>query len=123
MPASLAAAKAALLTTFFPAGVPAVSGVLVVFDFEPTRAELSAGVSMTISSAGITPTDYRTAVRIYVKVSGSSKAAQDLMDGLVTAADALPSSVFGDSNWRIRYLEADDLLQAECIYESGRDDL
>ena len=123
MAATLALARSDLFAFFFAAGAPTIANVVVALDYEPPRDEITAPVTLTVSSAGITTTDWRIATRIYVKVSGSAEIAQELLETVLMAVDRAVDSRYGPSEWRIRLLEADGLLQAECIYERGREDL
>lgn len=123
MASTLAQARSDLFAFFFSGGVPTISGVVVALDYEPPRDEITAPVTLTVSSAGVTTTKWRVAVRIYVKVSGSAEIAQDLIESVLLDADHAVDSRYGESEWRIRMLEADGLLQAENIYERGREDI
>lgn len=123
MAATLAIARTDLFARFFSGGAPTITGVVVALDYEPPRDEITAPVTLTVSSAGIAPADWRIAVRLYVKVSGSSEIAQELLESVLMDVDRAVDSRYGDSQWRIRLLEADGLMQAECIYERGREDL
>lgn len=122
MAATLAQARADLFAFFFSGGVPTVPGVVVALDYEPPRDEITAPVTLTVAAAGISSTMWRIAVRLWVKVSGSSEIAQEILETVLLATDHAVDSRYGPSEWRIRLLEADGLLQAECIYERGRED-
>lgn len=122
MATTLAQARTDLFAFFFSGDEPTIDDVVVALDFEPPRDEITAPVTLTVSSVGVTTTTWRVAVRIYVKVSGSAEIAQDLIETVLIAADDAVDSRYGESEWRIRLLEADGLLQAECIYERGRED-
>lgn len=123
MATTLAVARSDLFARFFSGGVPTISGVVVALDYEPPRDEITAPVTLTVSSAGIAPANWRVAVRLYVKASGSQEIAQELLESVLMDVDHAVDSRYGDSDWRIRLLEADGLLQAECIYERGREDI
>ena len=122
MAATLAQARSDLFARFFSGGVPTIANVVVALDYEPPRDEITAPVTLTVSSAGITSTDWRVATRLYVKVSGSAEIAQELLETVLMDVDDAVDSRYGPSEWRIRLLEGDGLLQAECIYERGRED-
>lgn len=119
---SLAAAKAELYAAF-GGNTSTIANVVVILDYEPPRDELPAAVTITIQTMGVTPDYFRFAVRIYVKATGVSKVTQDLMDSILMDVDRAVSSGFGESEWRIRALDAEGLLMAENNYECGRDDL
>ena len=120
---SLAAAKDELYAAF-GGGTPTITNVVVVLDYEPfNKAELNAASVVTIQTLGITPEFFRFTVRVYVDVSGGSKVTQDLMDTILMDVDHAVDGGFGESEWRIRYIEADGLLQAENTYECGRGDI
>ena len=122
MATSLATARTTLFGFFFADGAPTISGVVVALDYEPPREEITAPVTLTVSSFGVTTTVFRSAVRLYIKVSGSAEIAQDLLETVLMDVDHAVDSRYGESEWRIRLLEADGLLQAECVYETGRED-
>lgn len=120
---SLAAAKAELYATFFDGSSSLIDNVVVVLDYEPPKEELTAAVTITIATLAVTPSEFRFAVRIYVKVSGGPKVTQDMLDTVLMDVDHAISSGFGESDWRVRLLEADALLMAECQWECGREDV
>lgn len=123
MATTLAQARSDLFAFFFSGGAPTIANVVVALDYEPPRDEITAPVTLTVSSFGVTTKSWRAAVRIYVKVSGSAEIAQDLIETVLMDVDHAVDSRYGESEWRIRLLEADGLLQAECIYERGREDI
>lgn len=112
---SLAGARADVATA-----LNAVTGVTTAYDHEPTTH--GKPVALTVSSAGIAPTDYLIAVRIYVTTETPVEEAQATMDAVVEAADnALPSWA-GPSNWSIEWDQEEGQLVATCILEVGRED-
>lgn len=122
MAASLALARSDLFDIVSTVDFSIDDTVVVPLDFEPPRDEITAPVTITVSSVGVTTTDWRVAVRIYVKVSGASGIAQGILETILLDIDHAVDSRYGESEWRIRLLEAENLLQAECIYETGRED-
>ena len=118
---SLAAAKAELYAAF-GGDTSTIDDVVVILDYEPDKDEMPAAVTVTIATVGVTPKTFRFTVRIYIKTSGGAKVTQDLMDTILMDVDHAVSGGFGESEWRIRLLEADNLLMAENTYECGRED-
>lgn len=112
---SLAGARADVATA-----LNSVSGVTTAYDHEPVAHDKP--VALTVSSAGIAPTDYLIAVRIYVTTEIPVEDAQDKMDSVLEAADnALPSWA-GPSQWSIEWDQEQGQLVATCVLEIGRED-
>lgn len=121
---SLGAAKAELLALLAPAGVPAIAGVTCVYGFEPYSGQAQGPVAITISTAGMTPTEYLIVVRVYQTVDVDAEAAQAAMDLLIAAVDTLVGSTgrFGPSSWTVEYDRELNKLVAANILEAGRED-
>lgn len=125
---TLAATKAELYGLLWSANAPtfSASGVdaasVHVYDHEPKA--MSHPFSVTIATAGMTPTDWVIAVRIYADTArADAKTAQDQLDLLVPAVDAKIGSNggFGPSAWEIVWDPDLDALVATNLLNIGRD--
>jgi hypothetical protein len=119
---SLAAAKAELYALLQTGGTPTVSGVTAVFDYEPFSGQSAKPVAMTIFTAGMTPTDYLIALRIYHTTEVDVAAAQAALDTIIQATDALMTSGFGPSEWTVEFQVDIAALVATNVFQVGRED-
>lgn len=117
---SLAAAKAELHALITTGGLPA--GVTVSYAHEPAPGHLQKPAAITIFTAGMSPTDYLIALRIYVTTDVDAVKAQDDLDTLIMLVDARMTSGFGPSNWDVEWFADLGALVATCVFEVGRED-
>jgi copper chaperone CopZ len=114
---TLKAARADLAAAVTTA-VAALSGVTVLAYDPPTIS----GNAVTVSTAGVTDTEWRLFVRVYVDAV-QSEAGQDLLDDVVGAVeDGLPSSV-GRSDWDFAFDESKGCFVMLTTVDYPREDL
>lgn len=123
MPASPAAARAALYALLAPNGVPALTGVTRVYDHERAPGDLIKPVAVTIFNAGMTPAFYVLEIRLYVSTESSASWAQKELDRLMIEVDGLMTATFGASNWSTVFDAELGFLVATCTLDQvGRED-
>lgn len=96
-----------------------------VYDHEPRGDHMQSPVSVTISTAAMTPTEWTVVVRVYVTTAHySAKVAQDNLDLLIPAVDVKIGSTaaFGPSQWDIAWEDSLDAFMASCVLSVGRED-
>jgi hypothetical protein len=103
--------------------VTAVAGIVDV-DVLPYDPPTISGTAVTVSTAGVAPTDWRLYVRVYVPAI-QSEEGQDRLDDVVeaveTVADSLGSSV-PRSDWDFVYDDGKDCFLMVTIVEYPRED-
>lgn len=99
-----------------------LTGVGKVLDHEPLPDRLPRPTAITISPAGFTATDWRTAVRLYVDTRSDVEKAQDTLDDLALAADNALDDVFARSQWDVEFSPELEAFVATTILESPRED-
>lgn len=114
---SLAAAKVEL-----KALVEAASPTTPVYGFEPNSGQALKPVAVSISTAGMTPTEYLIGLRIYVSAESSVERAQTTLDALITALDAGMNARFGPSSWTVEWHDELVAYVATNVFEVGRED-
>lgn len=101
----------------------AVAGFSVtVLDFDPPSI---SGDTITVSTAGVTATDWRLFVRVYVDAIQSSEG-QDLLDDLVEACETVGEglgSVVPRSDWEFAYDESKGCFLMLTTVDYPREDL
>lgn len=117
---TLVNAKAELYGLLQTGGTPTVSGVTVVYDHEPKK--IDGPVAVTLSTDGMSPTEWRIALRLYISISADQKAGWDSVDSLMPAVDHKINAHFGPSDWTVERTEQGDYLVATNILEVGRAD-
>lgn len=111
---TLTEARQALATQIAAADLDGVT----VYDHEP--AMVTAGVSVTVSSAGFTATEWLLSVRVYVSAR-TPESDQDLLDQHTTAVDAvLDPAPLGQ--WDFGFDEERDALVGTATVPYPRED-
>lgn len=103
----------------------AVSGVTKTYDHEPTN--LTKPVSITVSTAGMGPTEYRLNVRVYVSADSDVDAAQESLDAVILATDLAMTATAGftPGDWEADTFENgpnQSWFVATCTLEAVRGD-
>lgn len=80
-----------------------VSGVDAYYDHEPASGHRQGGTTLTVATAGLTPTHWLYTIRLYVDGMVDAEKAQEDLDTLVPAIDALVSSGFGPGEWTFEW--------------------
>lgn len=120
---TLANAKAELFGLLQSGGTPTVAGVTKVFDHEPASGQALKPVSITLFTAGATPTEWLITVRVYVSADVDVRKAQADLDLLMAAIEARLTSGYGPSQWDIEYADDLKMLVATWLLEVGREDI
>lgn len=121
--ATLAEAKQELYELYVDGEVPLVEGVTKVYDHEPFGGDLAKPVSITMITAGMDPEFWRVALRIYVDTAMGAKKAQDTLDELMPAVEAMWTDGFGPSDWDVDYAAELKAMVAETVVQIGREDI
>lgn len=105
------------------APVAALTAVARVYDYEPLPGDLFRPVSVTITSAGMTPNEFLLEVRIYA-TDATQQLTQARMDLAVAQVDARIGSIaeFGPSDWTIAWVNEIGAWVALCQITAGRQD-
>lgn len=120
---TLGAVKAELYGLLAPSGVPAVAGVTAVYDHDPHDGQRAKPVAITISTAGIGPTAYTVAVRIYAAADGEAATFQATLDSVLEAVDLLMTPYWGPPDWDVADRREDlNAFVAETNVFVGRED-
>ena len=120
---TLAAAKAELVALLAPGGTPAVSTVTSVFDHLPPVSAMRGPVTVCVFTSGISANFWSLAVGVFLTSDVDHKTAQDDLDVLLPALDALMTAGFGPSTWDITYPTLDQpYFLATGTFEVGRQD-
>jgi hypothetical protein len=96
--------------------------VVTVLDFDPPA--VSSGDTITVSTAGVSPTDWRLFVRVYVSAIQSSEG-QDRLDDLVEACETVGAglgSTVPRSAWEFVYDESKDAFLMLTTVDYPRED-
>lgn len=112
---TLAAAKAAVATAVVAALADATVTVLA-FD-----APAVGGDTVTVSTAGLSPTEYRLFVRIYVPAI-QSQEGQDRLDALTETLDAADSFAFPRPDWEFTFDQVKESFYMVAVIEYPRED-
>ena len=111
---SLKDARKALAAQIGAAGLDGVT----VYDYEPPI--VTAGTSVTVSTAGFGPTEWRLSVRVYVSDT-VPQTAQDRLDEVAPAVDAA-LAVVPRGDWDTGYDEDRGVFFAVATVEYPRED-
>lgn len=98
-----------------------------VYGHEPKPGDIGSPYAVTVSTAGMGPTDYRIAVRLYATGEVGAERAQTDLDSLMidvdfTLADPTLGRAFGASDWDVEWIEDIACFVATCEFEIGRED-
>ena len=120
---SLGAVKTELVGVLAPNGVPAIGGVNAVYDHDPHDGQRAKPVAITVSTAGLGPSVYTVAVRVYVAADGEAAAFQSALDLILESVDLLLTTYWGPPSWDVAD-RRDDLnaFVAETQIAVGRED-
>ena len=125
---SLTAAKAdlyGLLVSNTTTGAPvaALTAVARVYDYEPLPGDLTRPVSVTITTAGMTPDEFQLEVRIYA-TDATQQITQARLDLAIAQVDARigTSAEFGPSEWEIAWVNEITAWVALSRLAAGRQD-
>lgn len=121
---SLANTKTELAGIIAPGGTPP-AGVTAFYSFEPYPGQASRPVWVTLSTAGMQPTEYVIAVRVYVATdTNSADQAAATLDTLIESIDQLIGSTgrFGPSNWETEHDQELVAYVATNLLVVGRED-
>jgi hypothetical protein len=116
---TLKGARAALAAKVSTA-VAAFTSVTVLAHDPPSVS----GDTITVSTAGVTPTDWRLFLRIYVPAVQSAEG-QDLLDDLVEAVETVGESLGSQtprSGWDFAYDESKDFFVMLTVVDYPRED-
>lgn len=124
---SLSEAKRALyesLTVNAASGRPRaeLSDAARVYCGEPTPGNMVGPVAITITTSGMTPTEFRFTLRCYAQLTPGALPAQDTLDRLVYALETFLGNSYPRNDWTYTYDPNLDALIAEASVESPRDD-
>lgn len=121
---SITATKTEIAALLAPAGVPATSGVTAVYAYEPAGGQMQGPTTISVFTAGMTPTEWMVAVRIYQTVDIDAADAQATMDTILPATDRLLGSTgrYGPSQWEVEMDPVIGKLVATCVLQVGRED-
>jgi hypothetical protein len=113
---TLKAARAALAAQI----VTAVADTTVtVLDYDPP---MITGTAVTVSTAGVTPMDWRLFVRVYVDAIQSAEG-QDRLDDLVEAIDvAAAMQPTPRPEWEWTYDDVKGIFLMQAVVEYSRED-
>lgn len=114
MSGSLRLAREAMTATLTALALPGVT----VLGFEPPM--IANGTTVTVSSAGVSPTDWTIAVRVYV-VGTQPDDAQNTLDDTVVLIDAGLTSA-PRSTWVFEYSDNRQAFVATVACLVGRED-
>lgn len=112
---TLAAAKAAVA-----AGIAAALGDASV-QVLPFDGPALGGDVVTVSTAGLSDTEYRLFIRIYVPTI-QSQEGQDRLDVLTETLDAAPGFAFPRSDWAFTFDEVKESFYMQTVVEYPRED-
>lgn len=100
----------------------AITGITKVYGFEP-GADSNLDRCITIAATGMDADFFEFAVRIYVRVSDASRAA-DVLYAAVDAVDARlrSTAAFGGSDWGFDYSPEMNTFVATNTIRAGRED-
>lgn len=115
---SLGAAKAELKGLLTIPALP--TDATSVYGYEPLTG--AKPVSVTVATAGMTPTDYLLVVRIYATTDADPEWAQETMDTLIMEIDARMGARFGPSNWTVEHDRELLAFVATSVFAVGRED-
>ncbi len=116
---SLKAARAAVAAKIAAATVAYAPTVL---DYDPPQ--LSNADTITVSTAGVTPTDWQLFIRVYVSAvqsSGGQDRLDDLVEAIETVGDSL-GSTSPRSVWEFAYDEGKDCFVMLTTVDYPRED-
>lgn len=117
---SLGAAKAELFALVTTPSLP--SGLTMAYDHEPLAGNVQKPNALTISTAGMSPTDYLIALRLYVSAEPDAETANDDLDSLIMAVDGRMTGGFGPSEWEVAYEPELVAFVATNVLRVGRED-
>lgn len=101
----------------------AASLTVPVYGYEPKPGGLPLPAAVTVSTAGVSDTEWLLAVRVYSSVRSDFATAQDTLDDVMTAADAaLALEPVPRSSWQAQYLDEHEAIVATSVISYPRDD-
>lgn len=107
-------------------GTPVASllaaGVTRVYSHEPKPGDTLKGCFVTVAPAGMTPTDWLIAMRVYVTWDVSAELAQTMLVNAAVAADNLMTDGWGPSSWTFEAVPEIEAFVATNLLICGRED-
>lgn len=111
-------------STNVPVAALATVGVAVVYPYEPGAAGWIKPCSVTLSPAGIDPTDWLVDVRVYVDGGQNPARAQDLLIDVSVEVGKLllAGAAYGPDRWQFGWQPDLDCWIATSTVSIGRED-
>ena len=120
---ALAELYATLTTNGHPITTLSTAGVAKVYPAEPGAGGWVKPCSVTLEPAGITPTEWEVAVRVYVDDQYADRAQDLLIDATVAVGDALrDAAAFGPDQWQMGWQADLGCRVAMTEVQVGRED-
>lgn len=112
------------LTSNAASGLPlaALSRIVRVYKGEPPAGEMVGPTALTITTLGITPTEFQFNLRVYSQMKQGVIGAQDLLDDAVYELETNLPNKYTRNTWNWSYAETFDCLVAEAQVNYPRDD-